>query len=123
MPCKAFGDGVFPKETPSKRRKPRLFLGLWFYPSLETSPWNSSNICRGDAGYPGQAYEKPTRNSREDMLCAVEKVWPHRGGYQVTPITPDEPDVLDVGDVVEGVWGGYLRLRERVPQTCRCEMA
>jgi hypothetical protein len=26
------------------------------------------------------------------MLCAVEKAWAHRGGYQETPVTPGEHD-------------------------------
>jgi hypothetical protein len=67
MPCKGFGDGVFPKKTPSKPRKP-LFLGLWPNTYFSTSPWSSSNIWRGDAGDPGQAYKKPSKISRADKL-------------------------------------------------------
>jgi len=28
----------------------------------------------------GRAFIEPSRNSHADMLRAVEKVWPHRGG-------------------------------------------
>ena len=47
------------------------------------------------------AFIKLSKNSRADILCAVEKVW-GVGGVE-TSVIPDEPDVLDGGDVVEGV--------------------
>jgi hypothetical protein len=48
---------------------------------------------------------KPPRNSRPDMLCAVEKVWGVGGrSFSYTRRTWR----LDGGDVVEGVGGGGL---------------
>ena len=100
MPRKDFGDGVFPKETPSKPQKPR-FLGLWQYTFFSTLPWGSSNIWRGDAGYLGRAYKEIPQNSRTDYLreCLLKGVLQ---GVE-TPITPDEPDVLGACDGVEGL--------------------
>jgi hypothetical protein len=60
-----------------------------------------------------RAYKKPPRNSRADILCAVDKVWPI-GGLE-TPDIPDGFDVLDAGDALQGLRAhGWRRVVECV---------